>query len=145
MQKIIHHIEISSSPNTVFKALTTVKGLNNWWSQTIKGGCGEGEEFWFDYIDAFMPKFHVDTVDRNKKIRWTCTEGHDPWKGDSFIFRLKSDDETKTNLLFTQNYTNPVSDEQYGYYNFNWGYYIQSLKDYCESGTGRPHMVVKDN
>ena len=30
------------------------------------------------------------------------------------------------------------SDDDYGVYNFNWGYYLESLRLLCATGTGRP-------
>ena len=31
-----------------------------------------------------------------------------------------------------------------GTYNFNWGYYLQSLKLYCETGMGTPFVPPTD-
>ncbi len=40
--------------------------------------------------------------------------------------------------MFAQDYARELSDEVYGTYNFNWGYYLNSLKQFCETGTGTP-------
>jgi hypothetical protein len=29
-------------------------------------------------------------------------------------------------------------EESFGVYNFNWAYYLESLRKYCETGTGAP-------
>jgi hypothetical protein len=41
-------------------------------------------------------------------------------------------------LVFEQGYARELSDEVYGIYNFNWGYYLNSLKLLCEKGVGAP-------
>ena len=41
---------------------------------------------------------------------------------------------------FRQEYAQELSDETYGTYNFNWGYYLNSLKLLCETGTGTPFV-----
>jgi hypothetical protein len=41
-------------------------------------------------------------------------------------------------LTFAQDYAIAIGDEKYGKYNFNWGYYLYSLKKYCETGIGLP-------
>ena len=41
-------------------------------------------------------------------------------------------------MQFTQEYAQELSDEVYGVYNFNWGYYLNSLKQLCEKGAGVP-------
>jgi hypothetical protein len=38
----------------------------------------------------------------------------------------------------SQGYARELSDEVYGIYNFNWGYYLNSLKLFCEKGAGVP-------
>ena len=42
-------------------------------------------------------------------------------------------------LFFRQEYAQELSDEEYGRYNFNWGYCLHSLKRLCETGEGTPH------
>jgi hypothetical protein len=39
--------------------------------------------------------------------------------------------------MFFQDYARELSDEVYGIYNFNWGYYL-NLKQLCEKGIGAP-------
>jgi hypothetical protein len=45
--------------------------------------------------------------------------------------------------MFTQIYAQELSDEVYGTYNFNWGYYLQSLKLLCETGMGTPFKTAR--
>jgi len=40
--------------------------------------------------------------------------------------------------MFEQVSAQELSDQVYGTYNFNWGYYLGSLKRLCETGTGTP-------
>src|SRR5262249_28032029 len=47
----------------------------------------------------------------------------------------------ETGLTFVQVYAQELSDEVYGTYNFNWGYYLGSLKSLCETGTGTPFQA----
>ena len=61
--------------------------------------------------------------------------GHNDW----FSFTLE-DRHGETAVQFVQQYAQDLSDETYGTYNFNWGYYFQSLKLYCETGTGTPFV-----
>ena len=41
-------------------------------------------------------------------------------------------------MLFHHEYARELDDIAY---NFNWGYYLDSLRLYCESGTGKPFVV----
>jgi hypothetical protein len=37
-----------------------------------------------------------------------------------------------------QEYAIELDDDAYGIYNFNWAYYLESLRLLCETGTGKP-------
>jgi hypothetical protein len=43
-------------------------------------------------------------------------------------------------VLFSQDYARELSDETYGIYNFNWGYYLNSLKQFVEKNSGVPFV-----
>ncbi len=57
------------------------------------------------------------------------------------MFELKQV-EGETGLMFVQEYAQELSDEVYGTYNFNWGYYLGSLKRLCEEGIGTPFAAA---
>jgi hypothetical protein len=44
-------------------------------------------------------------------------------------------------LRFTQGYGVELDDDAYGIYNFNWGYYLESLRLLCGTGTGKPYRA----
>ena len=48
-----------------------------------------------------------------------------------------------TRLRFTQNYATELSDDDYGVYNYNWGYYLESLRLLCTSGAGKPFRAAQ--
>ena len=39
--------------------------------------------------------------------------------------------------------TRELSDDAYGTYNFNWGYYLESLRLLGETGTGKPFQAAE--
>ncbi len=78
-----------------------------------------------------------DALEPARLVRWTCVDGHPNWQDNTFSFALK-EKAGETQLHFVQEYAQELSDETYGIYNFNWGYYLNSLKRLCETGTGAP-------
>lgn len=56
-----------------------------------------------------------------------------------YSFTLKGDN-AKTHVTFAQDYARELSDDEYGTYNFLWGYYLESLRLYCETGEGKPSI-----
>jgi hypothetical protein len=51
---------------------------------------------------------------------------------------LAAGDVGGTRLRFWQEYAVELADDYYGAYNFNWGYYLESLRLLCATGTGKP-------
>lgn len=137
MKKILHAVEIEAPRNKVFKAITTQTGLSGWWSTRVKVEEGLGGMIDFQFLGDFNPDMKVTRLDADRAVHWQCIDGHDNWLDNTFSFEL-SDKGENTLLLFTQTYARELSDEIYGIYNFNWGYYLNSLKAYCETGSGNP-------
>jgi len=70
-------------------------------------------------------------------VKWRCISGHDNWRDNEFEFRLEELGGA-TQLMFVQSYSRELDDVQYGIYNFNWGFYLDSLRLYIEEGNGKP-------
>ena len=73
-------------------------------------------------------------------VEWQCVGGYTNWEDNTFKFLLR-EREGETSLQFRQLYAQELDDDTYGTYNFNWGYYLNSLKLYCETGVGTPFEV----
>ena len=137
MKKIIHFFNINAAPNKVFWALTTKEGLADWWSTDVRVQTGEGGVINFRFMGDFNPDMEISGIEKDQKVEWKCISGHDNWQDNTFSFELRASDAA-TDLMFVQVYAQELDDEVYGRYNFNWGYYLGSLKRLCETGTGTP-------
>ena len=93
----------------------------------------------FTFNEEFNPDMEIISLDEPSKLVWKCVAGHDPWHGSEFHFDIEGLDRGRSRLVFRQTYGKPIDDLNYGIYNFNWGYYMLSLKEYLETGQGRPH------
>jgi hypothetical protein len=133
---IIHVLDIKAPTDTVYHAIATISGLSAWWTSTITGVPTPGGIIQFRFGEVFRPDMKVLMLDRST-IRWECVSGEKDWVGS--IFRFSTEEIAgMIRLTFVQEYANPIGDEKYGKYNFNWGYYLYSLKKYCETGAGLP-------
>ncbi len=137
MKKIIHAVHVHAAPARVYGALTTVEGLAGWWSKKVTVEPGVGGLVRFTFAGDFHPHMKQTALDTNRRVAWTCVDGHDNWSDNTFSFALNERDG-ETMLQFEQQYARELTDEAYGIYNFNWGYYLSSLKALCEQGEGTP-------
>lgn len=138
MKKIIHYVHIAAPISEVYQALTTQKGLSGWWTTDVKVEPGVGGIVDFYFNKHFHPDMKVTNLNEDTLVEWECVSGHDNWQDNIFSFELRSEGNT-TKLMFNQIYAQELSDEIYGTYNYNWGYYLNSLKKFCETGTGVPY------
>jgi hypothetical protein len=96
----------------------------------------------FTFGGDFNPEMRVTELDPPFLVGWECVGGHEPWAENTFRFVLESKG-SGTVVRFWQEYARELSDDAYGTYNFNWGYYLESLRMFGESGTGKPFQAAQ--
>jgi uncharacterized protein YndB with AHSA1/START domain len=138
--KTIHHVcDIDAKRDIVWAALTSERGLASWWSTKVSTpSAAVGSVVHFTFRGDFNPDMKIEELNPNQKLVWRCVGGHDKWAHGTFVFELESTDESHTRLRFWQHYAVELADDYYGTYNFNWGYYLESLSEYCSTGKGMP-------
>lgn len=142
MKTIKHTVDIDASPKAVFDALTTEGGLSGWWTVTVEApepAIGAVVDFRFGA--TFNPDMEITALERPRLLGWRCVGGHGPWEDNTFRFEIDSGGDGCM-LFFTQEYARELSDEEYGRYNFNWGYYLESLRRLVETGRGFPYRAA---
>jgi uncharacterized protein YndB with AHSA1/START domain len=139
VKTILHAVHIHASPAKVYEALTTEEGLRGWWTTKVAVEQGEGGVIRFMFAGDFHPHMKQLSLQPGRRVEWKCISGHENWRDNTFAFTLE-DRKGETMLQFVQEYAQELSDEVYGIYNFNWGYYLNSLKQLCEKGAGTPFV-----
>ena len=142
MRTIIHTVHIRVQPERVYRALTTEAGVTGWWSTKATLQSGEGEVITFTFVGDFNPHMKQTRLMEAELVEWRCIAGHANWQDNTFTFALRHIDG-ETSLRFVQEYAQELDDDTYGTYNFNWGYYLGSLKRLCEEGAGGPFEVTR--
>lgn len=137
MKQIVHAVQIHAAPPAVYRSLTTAHGLSHWWTTKVEVEEREGGIIRFTFAGDFHPQMKQRRLEPGRRVEWLCVGGHDNWLDNSFTFAL-NERKSETLLMFSQDYARELSDEVYGTYNFNWGYYLNSLKLWCEKGAGTP-------
>jgi uncharacterized protein YndB with AHSA1/START domain len=139
--KTIHHVcDIEAKPDAVWAALTTQRGLASWWSTKVSApDAAVGSVVHFTFHSDFNPDMKIEELQSAKHLVWRCVGGHDNWTDSTFRFDLEATDASHTRLRFWQYYAVELADDYYGVYNFSWGYYLNSLDDYCSTGKGTPY------
>jgi uncharacterized protein YndB with AHSA1/START domain len=140
MRTIIHAFDAAASREQVFAALTSTDELAAWWTTKVTGDAGPGGLIGFNFAGDFNPEMRVTAVDAPSTLSWECVGGVEQWAANTFHFELEGQGAS-THVRFRQDYANELSDDDYGAYNYNWGYYLESLRQYCETGVGKPFQA----
>lgn len=140
LAQIRHNLVIHSSPNIVYEAIATEQGVRNWWTvqaqiTTEIGGTAE-----FSFGDKYYIKMEITELDPGKKVAWLCLVGDEQWVGTEFSFEVK-DLEDEVLLHFSQSKWDSET-EFFAHCNFQWGIYLLSLKNFCETGKGQPFKPI---
>jgi len=141
MDTILHVVEIGGPADSVYRAISTAEGLAGWWSTKVAAEEEVGGVVDFTFGSDFNPDMEITEMAEPSKLTWKCVGGHDLWLGSDFKFEIRKLSDVRSQLVFTQAYGSPVDDVAFGTYNYNWAYYLHSLKQYVETGTGFPHQA----
>ncbi len=137
MKTIIHTVDIQANPERVYKAIATQEGLSRWWTTQVKAEERIQSVVAFTFMEGFGPQMKITQLESPRLVAWECVGGHEPWTGNTFRFEVVTQ-EAGSRLRFRQEYSKELDDDQYGIYNFNWAYYLESLRLYCTTGSGKP-------
>jgi uncharacterized protein YndB with AHSA1/START domain len=138
--KTIHHlVDIDGPTARVWQALTEPRSMAAWWSTKVATPpAAVGAQVHWTFAGDFNPVMEITKLEPEQELDWRCVAGHDPWQDGTFRFLVATLDDGRTRLRFWQDYAVELSDDAYGVYNFNWGYYLESLRMLCADGAGKP-------
>jgi len=141
MREIHHVVDIDAEPVRVWWALTEHEGLTGWWSTELDTSpAAPGVQQRWTFAGDFNPIIEITELIDQQRVSWRCLRGHDNWNDNEFSFELHTLDDGRTRLRFWQHYAVELDDDSYGVYNFNWGYYLESLRLLVTSGAGKPFV-----
>ena len=139
--KVIHHvIDVDAPASKVWSAITEQSGLAGWWSTQVEASAATGRRARRVHLRRRLQPGDGDhegssPAPSSSGTAWAATI---PGTTTRSAFELAPLDDGRTRLRFWQDYAVELSDDAYGIYNFNWGYYLESLRLLCTTGTGKP-------
>jgi len=136
MTAIKHLLVIKSSPEKIYSAITTNEGTAKWWTEQSEIGNKVGDINIFDFGDRYHNEMIILNLIPNKKVEWECLVGDKEWIGTKLIFEIEEKDKNSV-LKFTHGNWREETDF-FASCNYHWGYYMLSLKLFCETGKGNP-------
>jgi uncharacterized protein YndB with AHSA1/START domain len=132
---IRHLFHIDAPRQKVFDAISTIDGLNKWWTVQTSGDASKGGIIRFRFGDV-GPDMKVIESTPGETVSWECIASPHGWVGNRLTFSL-DENEGKTRVRFAHNGWAEDNDF-YAICSFTWGRYMESLRQYCQAGKGDP-------
>ena len=130
--KLLMHI--NSPKEKVFKSLTNSNELSKWYTTVVKGEFKLNEIITFEFVNFAEFKFKVIALTQNESVHLKVIES----KFDNLGHIMKYDlDENngKTRVRFTHDGFEEM-DDFYANMNYSSAKYLESLRQYCQTGKG---------
>ena len=136
MPDIKHYLVVDTPNDKVYDAVTTKEGIAGWWTKDVNINPEVDSIANFNFGE-FKNEMRITNLEKNKLVEWHCIKGDKEWIDTTFKFIINKK-EGKTHLKFEHNKWNDYT-EFFAMCNYNWGWYLTSLKNYCEKGKGTPY------
>jgi uncharacterized protein YndB with AHSA1/START domain len=136
MASIKHYLVINASAEKVYKALTTKNGVAGWWTPDTAIGEKIGDQNEFNFGSKYRNVMTIKKLIPNEQVEWQCEIGDKEWVGTELIFEIEEREDSSM-VRFTHRDWKEETDF-FASCNYQWGYYLRSLKQYCETSKGTP-------
>lgn len=138
MESIEQINHIKSPIATVYKALTSEKGLGEVWTKKLKVKPEIGFINEFDFDEGYTTKMKTIELIENKRIVWECIDSDEEWIGTKISFELTEENNVTTITL--KHFEWRELTDFYRWCSYNWAMFLFSLKTYCENQKGLPYQ-----
>jgi uncharacterized protein YndB with AHSA1/START domain len=132
---IIHELQIQTTPEKLYEALSTDDGISAWWTKAkTQPKVGAINEFDFRGNAA---TFRVEKLEPGKVVGWSAEQVPPDWKGTRVLFELIKGESGSVVLRFSHTGFE-VMTPLVAFSSYAWAQYLRSLKLYLETGKGEP-------
>jgi uncharacterized protein YndB with AHSA1/START domain len=130
--KLLMHI--NSPKEKVFKALTNSNELSKWYTTVVKGEFKLNEIITFEFVNFAEFKFEVIALTQNESVHLKVVESEFDNVGHIMKYELDENDG-KTRVRYTYEGFAEM-DDSYANMNYSSAKYLESLRQYCQTGNG---------
>lgn len=137
MPDTLHAVGIRAPAESVYNALTTLKGLAGWWSSDARGDPSANGKISFHFGDKARVDVKVLELKRGELVLWEVIDAHADWIGTKIRFELKQDRDVTKVFFKHEGWRQPT--EFMHHCSTKWAVFLVSLKELLEDGEGRPY------
>ena len=134
MIPIKHLMHISAPVEEVFSALSEIEKLSQWYTTNVKGKFEKDEIITFEFVNFAVFKFKVVVLIPNKSVHIECVESE--WENIGHVMKYDLEENgEKTRVRYSYDGFSEM-DDAYANMNYSSGKYLESLRQFCQTGVG---------
>ncbi len=133
-------LQMKASAHSIFRAISSQDGIRSWWCKVCDISEGTGNYCILNFIkegNTVVMEFQVTELVQDTKLVWKCVNNGSPaWINTKLIYQIESNGTLHfTHAGFDEKWKGlpPYEDTING-----WKHFMESLKNYCETGSGEP-------
>ncbi len=138
---IIHRVGIKAPLQKCYDAVSTIEGISGWWTENTSGISQIGKTIVVKFhstlgIEIGMMNLNVTDLEPGKKVHWKIDAGPLEWIDTEVIFEFRQEEEYTIVLFAHRKWREEV--EFTAHCSMKWAIFLLSLKEFVETGKGRP-------
>ena len=133
---IVHVVDIDTTPQRLYEAITTLEGLASWWTPQAKARPRVGAVIEVTFGQLSTLAFKVERLKPARFVDWAAVRVPPAWEGTCVTWDI-TQNEGSVSLRFSHTGFSPTYTE-FGAFSYFWAQYLRSLKVYLETGEGEP-------
>ncbi len=137
MHDILHDLWVEAKPIEVFKAISTPKGLDSWWTKKSAGSPEMGAEYELFFGEDYDWRAEVIKSSQPNVLEWKMTKSDEDWHNTAIGFEILKEDKF-SHVKFHHKGWKEANDH-FRRSNYCWATYLRLLKRYIEHGEFVPY------
>ncbi|MAU58072.1 MAG: hypothetical protein CMC33_00205 [Flavobacteriaceae bacterium] len=134
MTPIKHLLHIKSKKEEVFSALSKPDKISKWYTTIVKGEFKLDKIVIFEFVNFASFKFKITEYVQDELITMECVESDMPVVGHVMKYEIDENDG-KSRVRYSYNGFLEM-DDSYANMNFSSAKYLESLRQFCQTGIG---------
>ena len=138
MADILHKLTIKASAQQIYRAITEQQGLSSWWTTHCQASPTINSKAQFSFNQGNVCfNMQIKKLIPDQAVSWYCHGGVPEWQDTQIQFNIRQIESNRCALHFTHSGWQHT-EGLFPLCNFDWAYYLMSLRDYLETGQGFP-------
>jgi uncharacterized protein YndB with AHSA1/START domain len=134
----MHTVMIEADAGKIYEAISTGKGLANFWTRDSHAEPKVGSVATFGFGGPKL-ELKVDKLEPGKLVRWSEPAGFPGWEGTSVTWEIAPAKEGGHEVRFShEGWPASVPPGDLASVNYTWGRIVGRLKKYAETGEPAP-------